>query len=323
MTGTGTRVSHEAACPDVAPVTCASEALPVHRHLQGIGLLRTQPAATVGLGKGFQIGFRLPMDLKWSTIRYELLDGTPYSPPYGNNHHRNETLFGLGDASIELGLFGAPPATPLLLGAKVGVVLPTRRTEDNPFPVAAREEEHQHLQFGGGTVDPTLSLSLVLRTRPFGLVAEGFARVPLYENPKGYLGSLVVEGTVGSTFRPGHPAARLQLLVLLHASHQGPERWDGDVGENSGREALGVSLGAIYGTTSKLTVHGQLRANFLEVARGAQFAQPVVLTLGVTGLIDLPRRHGAPRREAPEAYPPKQKARVTPPPRTRGTGEVG
>ncbi len=273
-------------------MTCASEAVPTHRHVQGIGLVRAQPAVTLGLGKGFQVGFRLPVDLKRSTIRYELLDGSPYSPPYGENHHRNETLFGLGDGSVGLGLFGAPPATPLLLGAKLGVVLPTGRTEENPFAPAAREEEHQHLQFGGGTVDPILSLSLVLRTRPFGLVAEGFVRAALYENPKGYRGSLVVEGTVGSTFRPGHPAERLQLLVLLHASHQGAERWNGDVGENSGRDTLGVSLGAIYGITPKLTVHGQLRANVLEVASGAQFAQPVVLTLGVTGLIDLPRPRG-------------------------------
>jgi hypothetical protein len=289
VTGTGTRVTHDAECPEIAPVTCAEQELPLHLHIQGISLFRLQPRVTIGFGKGFQLGFRLPIDLKRSTIRYELVDGSPYAPPYGNTHHRTETLFGLGDGQVQFGLYGAPPATPLLLGVEVGVVVPTGKTEEDPFELAAREEEHQHLQFGGGTFDPTLSLSLVVRTRPFGLLANGSGRFPLYENPKGYRGSISLDGTVGATFRPASPLQRLQLLLLLHLSHQEPERWRGMVGENSGRNVLGVSLGAVYGITPRLTLHAQVRANVLESAEGAQFAQPVVLSLGVSGLIDLPK----------------------------------
>jgi hypothetical protein len=262
--------------------------------VQGITLVRLQPGFAIGLGKGFQLGFRLPIDIKGSTIRYELLDGAPYSPPYGSIHHRTETLIGLGDAQFEFGLHGAPPGTPILLGLGLGVVLPTGKTEEDPFELAAREKEHQHLQFGGGTVDPTVSLSFVLRTRPFGMLLFGGARVPLYENPKGYRGSISIQGAVGSTFRPSSPADRLQLLLLLHASHQEPERWYGEPGENSGRDTLGVSIGATYSVSPRVTVHAQLLANLLESARGAQFAQPVVLSLGVSGLIDLPKPKSGP-----------------------------
>jgi hypothetical protein len=273
-------------------VTCAQQDLPAHRHVQGIGLFRLQPAVTLGLGRGFQVGFRLPIDLKRSTIRYERADGSPYTPPYGDLHHRTEVLIGPGDGQLQLGLVGGVPATPLLLSATIGVVVPTGTTQPNPFELASREEEHQHLQFGGGTFDPTIALSLVIRTRPFGVIVSGSARVPLYENDHGYRGSASFEGTVGSTFRPGAPLDRLQLLLLAHASHQEPERWAGEVGENSGRDGLGVSLGAIYGVTPRLTVHAQLRANVLESAKGAQFKQPVVLSIGISGLIDLPKPGG-------------------------------
>lgn len=242
----------------------------------GLTLLALNPSATFGLGRGFQVGIEVPFAFKDKVFSYSR-GGEPYVPASAVDRL---TSFGIGDVRLLGGLTGKPPNTRLVLNARLGVALPTGKTADEP----------RGLMFGGGTVDPLLDLSLLLRTKPFGLLVGGNARLPLYENSKGYKGGITVEGTVGATFSAPRPAQSLELLLLLHAVHVEPERWLGAPWMNSGRDVFAVSLGALYGVIPGLSVNAQIRTNVFEVARGEQFTQPVTLSVGVSGTIDLRKK---------------------------------
>ena len=251
--------------------------VPAHDREVRVALFSFNPRATFGLGKGFQVAVEVPLALKHRRYTYTL-DDEPFAPP---GAVPEELRFGVGDVRLRGSLYGSPIGVPqLILGVGVGAALPTGKTGAHP----------RDLQFGGGTVDPTLDLSLVARTDPVGFLASGSGRFPLYENKKGYRGSIAIEGAVGTMLQPAAPADGLILTFLVHATHLEPERWNGSPWVNSGKDALGLSLGAAYRVNPSFVVHGQVRANVVERRRGEQFGQPVVATLGVTGHIDVKKR---------------------------------
>jgi len=242
-----------------------------------LALVALQPAATIGLGRGFQLAVEVPLVFKDKLYGYSR-DGAAFVP---EGLPERLTRVGIGDVRVRFGLTGRVPNAPLILSFAVGAALPTGATGDHP----------RDLVFGNGTVDPVVNADLVVTTRPFGLIAGASARFPLYENGKAYQGSVTVEGTVGTMFRPPRPADKLQLLALAHVTHVEPERWQGSAWVNSGRDVIAVSLGALYGVTPKLVVHAQMRVNVFEVPRGEQFSQPLTLSVGMSGTIDLKKKH--------------------------------
>lgn len=283
MSVTHVQAIHDASCPEIAPLECSLEDIPDHTHDQSLTLLRLEPRFTAGLGRGFALGLSVPIDLKVARIRYQLTDGSSYVPSYAGLHHRDEDLFGLGDSRLELSGYRMIPTAPITLGARLGVVLPTGKIEDNPFEAQARGEVHQHLQFGGGTVDPTVGLELILRGVVVGMAGRFDGRFPLYQNPKGYRGPVRLNATLGPIFRLPKPVRQVQLVVLARASWMSAEFWDGEPGENSGLGTVGAGIGATWNITPNLAVSGMLNFRFFEHARGAQFNQPVAGTLGISG----------------------------------------
>ncbi len=278
---------HGASCPSIAPITCATESIPDHEHDQSITLMRLQPGISAGLGKGFQLGFLLPLDLKRSEITYRLLDGQIFEPPYGNFHHRNETLFSPGDAQLMARWTGAIPNTPLLLGFGLGATLPTGKTEEDPFKAAALEEEHQHLQFGNGTVDPLAEIQVIVRGEALGLLAMVNGRFPLYANTKGYRGAHSIGVSAGPTLRLPEPVRSVQLSLAGSFNWSSPELWDGEPGENSGLISVGLRMGLNWNPTPKLAIQANLLTRVYERSAGAQFTRPLTLTVGVSGFLNL------------------------------------
>ncbi len=278
---------HGASCPSVAPATCATEWIPDHEHDQSITLMRLQPGISAGLGKGFQLGFLLPLDLKHTEITYRLLDGQIFDPPYGDIHHRNETLFSPGDAQLMARWTGAIPGTPLILGFGLGATLPTGKTEENPFNAAALEQHHQHLQFGNGTVDPLAAIQFIVRGEALGLMARFNGQFPLYRNKKGYRGAHSISVSAGPTLRLPEPLRSVQLSLSGSFNWSSPELWDGEPGLNSGLIAVALRMGLNWNLTQKLAIQANLLTRVYEQSQGAQFTRPVTLTIGISGFLDL------------------------------------
>jgi len=254
-----------------------------------------EPRISAGLGKGFLLSLAIPIDLKLARISYSLTDGTPYTPVYGDLHHRDEDLGGLGDIRLQLGAYRMIEGTPLILGARIGLVFPTGKTEDNPFVTLEEGDEHQHLQFGGGTVDPTARVELILRGKrigkrgpKIGLMGRFDGRFPLYENPQGYRGPIQLAAGLGPVLRLPPPVEKLQVMALASASWTSAERWDGEVGENSGLGTVGLGIGLSWNISPKLVLSGMLSLRLFEQAVGAQFNQPVGGTIGISGFFEAP-----------------------------------
>jgi len=287
--------THDASCPEISPQDCATEDIPDHIHDQSLTLFRMEPRLSAGLGKGFLLSVAVPLDVKIAGIQYSLMDGTPYQPTYGGLHHRNESLVGLGDIRLQLRAYRMILGTPLVVGARVGLALPTGKIEDNPFTAAQESQQHQHLQFGGGTIDPMVGLELIVRGKQIGsrgpkvgMFGKIDGRFPFYENPRGYRGSISLSAALGPMFRLPEPVNNLQIMSLVTASWMSAEHWDGEVGENSGLGTLGAALGLSWNITPKLSLSGMLSFRFFEAAEGAQFSQPISGTLGISSFFGTP-----------------------------------
>jgi hypothetical protein len=228
--------SHIASCPEVAP-ECATIAIPDHRHVVSLELFHTELDADYGVTQGLTLSLRIPYDVKNQKVRYTTLAGEPYVPPYGDIHHRTETLVGVSDGQITA-LF--PLGSALLIGA--GVSLPMGQTEPNPIVLGREGKKHEHIQFGSGTVDPLVSISW---SRPLGrflLAAYADAQVPLYENSQGFRAPVLLRYTVGPSVALGTTGISLQYA----GQYQSIGRWSGEVDEGTGFHNGGIFLRATF-----------------------------------------------------------------------------
>ena len=283
VVASGTRVafSHDAECPEIAPTACADPSLdiPLHVHQQDIVLSRFSPTVTVGLGAQLQAHVSVPQDARFLGIEYLTIDGSPYDPPYGDIHHRNETLKGLGDAEIGLGYFTALE-NGLLLGATLGSSLPLGKTEENPYALAANNETHQHMQMGTGTFVPTATAVFIWAQPRWGGYGFGDLRLPLYENPKGYTSPARVDGGLGPSFRP---TKTLQLLALVEGIYEGPEHWAEWESQNQGRITAVAGMTAIWSVRDDTVLQAQARTTTWQRDLGKeQVRQGLVVTLGAS-----------------------------------------
>jgi len=86
-----------------------------------------------GVRPGFAMSLRLPYDVKDQHVRYTTLAGDPFVPPYGDIHHRSETLRGISDGDL---LVLWTPSPHWRLGA--GTTLPLGRGAGPSAPAAER-----------------------------------------------------------------------------------------------------------------------------------------------------------------------------------------
>lgn len=234
----------------------------------------------MGLGRGWQLGVALGLDLKVTTIGYTTLDGAPYDPPYGNIHHRNETLFGLADgqAQVRRDL----RAGPVSVGVALGSTLPLGRTEADPFARTEQGKRHQHFQRGTGVFAPVASLDASVGAGAWSATGWLDARVAPYANGNGYQPGAYVGGGAGPVWAV---VDGLRLVPAAEASISGVDRWSGAVAPGSGTVAVGASLAAL-GTLSPSTrllvqARSTLWQRFLQ-EEGDQVTQRLVLSAGVS-----------------------------------------
>lgn len=223
-----------AECPDVAP-ECATIEIPAHLHRAAVQLTHLETMLGYGLRERMQLSLRLPYDIKDVEIRYETLDGAPFTPPYGDIHHRTETLRGISDPTI--GIDWMPRAgSQWMLGA--GLSLPIGETVPNPIVLGREGRTHEHIQFGSGTFRPTLSAQWRRPGERMALFARGEARLSLYENDKGFR----APNNFLWSFGPSLRIRGMSFDPRLQGQHQTLGKWDGEPDEGDGFTNMGARL---------------------------------------------------------------------------------
>ena len=162
-------------------------------------------------------------------VKYTTLDGAPFTPPYGDIHHRTETLSGISDPSLTLEL---SPHAEWLLG--IGTSLPFGHIEPDPVALGAAGKKHEHIQFGSGTFQPLLSAQFASAH----FVARGEAKLSLYENREGFRAPMTFVWSLGPSFHAG----RFSIDPRLNGQHQTIGRWSGEVDEGTGFDNGGIQL---------------------------------------------------------------------------------
>lgn len=282
LTGTAVHVVHEAGCED--PTACDEiPPQPVHLHDQRLYPLELRLAAEYGVTELFGVEAQLPFRLVRTTVEYTTPAGAPYEPLDAGVHHRDETLAGLGDPWLLL-RFGEQLGK-WWVAARPGVSVPLGKTEENPFELGDRGLEHQHVQFGSGTVDPVLVVEASGTLKPVTLQAFAQGQASLYENSHGYRAPWRIYGgaSVGTEVLRNFSAA-----LGADAFHESADRWDGQVRQdgNLGRtEILATAvLTQVLGTTElSLTLRAPVWRHIVEGDEPpGTLSSPITVAFGVT-----------------------------------------
>ncbi len=219
--------------------------------------------------------------------RYALTDLTELSlaVPYqritirvdeNDEHHRNETVDGLGDLRVGMRHFVAFEQS-YQVSILVGLSLPTGRLNrvtaasylghDEAGDLGVIVPPHSHLQLGTGTVDPFLGLDGVFRFDGHWMFLGSVnATIPLYENRYDYRTAPSATFTLGPAVRVGH--TRLILGLYAETFWSGRDRFDGAdvVGPggvfdgsfgvpNTGRFEIALRPTLTWGITDHLTLN--------------------------------------------------------------------
>lgn len=248
-------VDHPASCPEVDPVLCAEQDLPLHEHHLLTIHSRAEARAELGLTRALRVGLLVPVEWRRVEVEYTLADGEPYAPPYADIHHRDEDIVGLADG--EAWLQGTKGMADLLGWARLGATLPWGRTEEDPYALGAQGLEHEHHQLGAGLPLLLGGLGLSRPATPWGGGVRLGLRLPVGTNGKGYRAPTSLESGLGLERRLG---ARWQAESGLGLVVEGPERWSGQ--DHPGRQAVllggGLSLEARPQLRLRLDVRGPL-----------------------------------------------------------------
>ena len=235
------RVSHLAGCVDlddceVGPVQAQ------HTHELFMVPLQVTPSVAWGVADQLALGLDIPLRMIIIRADYETTSGDPFAPIDEGVHHRNETLAGLGD--LRLSARTAVRVGRWWLSIQPGFTLPTGGLEENPFELGDQGVTHQHVQFGNGTVDPTLSVDATrgLDRAQFSLYAVGQAS--LYDNRKGFRAG--PRATLG--FAGGYKTSRALWSMTIEGSAEGAQRWDGEIESDGlvGRQELRLGVRGLW-----------------------------------------------------------------------------
>ena len=241
-------------------------------------MTRMQTSASLGLGNGWQVIGRLPIDAKFMSIDYTTPDGQSYTPPYGNIHHRNETLAGFGDAQLEMQHFTRSGES-WVIGVGVGLTIPLGRTEEDPYTLAKQSETHQHMQMGSGTVDPIFSASAIWMGHQWGGLISSSGRLAMVANSKGYRPSSSIQLSAGPSYRF---TSKLMMTSSLSLTRESQAEWRGTPDPNSGRTAVMSGGSLIFRFTPMLASMVQARTTLAQWSNKPQIKQHFIGSIGLT-----------------------------------------
>jgi len=257
-------------------------------HRQQIFALDARLSADLGVAEHLAIQLEVPLRLFETTIRYEDLDGHEVAILGADIHHRDETLLGPGDPLV--GARSVFVAGAWLVEGRVGLRLPLGHTEPNPYTPEASSQPHEHFQFGDGTLDPELGLTLQHTFADWSLGAWGFARCALYANSHGYQAGDRYAGGVFAASALG--LADWRFALTLDVQGETAERWDdtapADDGDDGNRGRLDVFGGlGVEWRPSAIELGLELKTPLYTKIVGGQLQLPLVIGLTVGGTLAL------------------------------------
>jgi hypothetical protein len=271
-------VQHVEACPDIGPI-CATTPQRPYQHDQNLYSNDLVLDAELGLTK--YLGAELLFALRQTTdrIRYLDLSGQPYMPPVPDTHHKNETLFGPTDPWLLAHL--AADFDRLSIAGRVGLTIPIGSTVPNPFVLGREGLPHEHIQFGTGTVDPVVGVSIDHRFDDFTLSVWTLDRFGLMTNSHGYQPGHKLLAGVSALSSLG--LTRWRFGLGLDVYRETAERWSGVLEEegNLGRTDVIVELDARFSVAPGWWAKLGLKIPVYSAVVGEQANYPAIVTLGV------------------------------------------
>jgi thiol-disulfide isomerase/thioredoxin len=259
---------------------------PPQQHHTTLWLSELRLLGEYGILSGFAVQAVVPFRLIRTDTEFTNLDGEPITLDYENIHHRDETLFGLGDIQL-LGHLGKRLAS-IDFGLRLGVSLPTGKVHEDPYRLGDEGKRHQHIQFGTGTFDPVAGVDVSHAIDGLTLSTFGQAQIPIYEGPQGY--------QAGARFLFGATAAHrlgtkdFTFRVGFGGLHELAERWNGEVPTddgNQGRTDLFAGPGITIALGNDWTFSFDARGRVYGHAKNAQLDLPIVLDAGIGTLFHL------------------------------------
>jgi len=222
--------------------------VPPHKHEVSLDVARIETELEYSFLDNWDIWFRVPYEIKERSAKVGFLEAASELEREAmernlNLHHKNETLRGFSDFRMLVahrmnGLLRDGDALDVALGTSI----PIGATERDPFKAGDAGLEHEHIQFGSGTVDPLLELYYTAPlSESFSLGGFAVGHFPFYENSKSYRGPLEV--TAGPTAN-----YKLSKWLSLHSNvsayYQDFAHWDGERDINSGVLGTSGAIGA-------------------------------------------------------------------------------
>lgn len=225
------------------------DTVPEHRHHVNLNIYRIDVALKYLIGLQWILEANLPYESKVQDASIEKIEGVEYTQEQwdaieenGRIHHRNETYTGLTDSEVFLGHYrvGVLAEKDYVMG-RIGMSIPFGNTEEDPWKLGKKGEEHLHIQFGTGTFNPIVNLHYNLPVYK-GLATHTSlrAKLPFYENNKTYRGSNELTYTAGLNYR-------LNKWFSFRAGYLGIYQsfahWDGEIDKNTGLHFGMASMG--------------------------------------------------------------------------------
>ena len=270
------------------------------RYDSHLTLVETRLGWEVVLSRFLAAGVSLPYRVVDVGVHYfDPLTGAPLQPTFAGIHARNETIHGLGDATVQV--HGALSRFGFHFHARLGTTIPFGQTlDEDPFELGRIGQEHEHIQLGTGTLMPMIAVEV---QRPFGPVtasAWGLSYLSLYENGSGYKPGSRISG--GLTASSGLGSRELTFNAAAEVHGETAEKWHGvvpvDEG-NAGRVDVFAGGSVAWRATQQLAVVADLKVPVYSHVSGNQLAYGVVAGFSFVGTFDL--HHHASYRGLDEA----------------------
>jgi hypothetical protein len=252
--------------------------IPDHEHHVRLTLFHAEVNAAYGLRAGLAMSLRLPYDIKDQHVRYTTLDGEPFVPPYGDIHHRTETLRGISDGDL-LVLWVPATSGPSRWHLGIGTTLPLGHTVPDPVELGREGKKHEHLQFGSGVFAPEAEIAWSRPVRRAIASALLQATIPLTTNEHGFRAPKNFRWSAGPSFAIGRGSVGLSVA----GQYQTIGRWHGQLDEGTGFSNGGLRLQfsfPIHGATIATSVYRELYSHGLNTVEHETFSQGT--TLGLT-----------------------------------------